>query len=150
MKIWLLLFLLSCLLLTTWTVAHEKIYQNEFSPKIDLSSRDGGSLDISKITGWTNSENVASFTVTLLASQLIVASGWLIFGKILRSKYNSYRPNSPCMVSIMVEAEPMGGTAPIYSPFLTSENFAKNWACNLPRNLSSCMNSSSSIASSPL
>ena len=64
--------------------------------------------------------------------------------------FSRYHTGSPCMVPIMVEAEPMGGTAPIYSPFLTSENFAKNRACNLPRNLSSCMNSSSSIASSPL
>merc|ERR1712050_252129 len=82
MKIWLLLFLLTHLHLTTWTIAaQEKNYQNEFSPKIVRSSR-VGSFDISKITGWTNTDNVAAFTLTVMVSQIIVATGWLIFGTL--------------------------------------------------------------------
>ena len=54
------------------------------------------------------------------------------------------------MVPMMVEPEPMGGTAAISSPFLSHKILAKNGACNLPQNLSSCMNYSSLIASTPL
>ena len=61
-------------------IAEEKNYQNEFSSRIIPSSR-VGSFDISKITGWTNTDNVAAFTLTVMVSQIIVASGWLIFGK---------------------------------------------------------------------
>ena len=38
-------------------------------------------FDISKTTNWVAASNVVGFTLTLLASQAIIASGWLIFGK---------------------------------------------------------------------
>ena len=84
MKIWLDIPLFLLLLKISWTIATEsqnQIDQNhEFNQK-DFIARDG-SFDISKITGWTSTDNVASFTVTVLASQVIVAAGWLIFGKV--------------------------------------------------------------------
>ena len=51
------------------------------------------------------------------------------------------------MVPMMVEAEPMGGTAAISQP---TKFWPKMWLAIYPQNLSSCMNSSSSIASTPL
>ena len=81
MKIWLDIPLFLLLLKISWTESQNQIEQNhEFNQK-DFIARDG-SFDISKITGWTSTDNVASFTVTVLASQLIVAAGWLIFGKV--------------------------------------------------------------------
>ena len=40
-------------------------------------------IEITKVTKWTDAENVVGFTLTLLASQFIIASGWIIFGKFL-------------------------------------------------------------------
>jgi hypothetical protein len=42
------------------------------------------SVDITKTTNWVDTSNVVGFTVTLLASQVIIASGWIIFGNLLR------------------------------------------------------------------
>lgn len=38
-------------------------------------------FQMSKITKWTGTDNVVAFTLTVLASQVIVATGWLIVGK---------------------------------------------------------------------
>ena len=78
MKIWLIFLLVWTALATTTTAKH---YQNDFTKNV-VQSREG-SIDITKITGWTNTGNVAAFTVTVLASQIIVATGWLIFGDLI-------------------------------------------------------------------
>ena len=78
MKIWLIFLLVWTTLATTTTA---KYYQNDFTKNV-VQSREG-SIDITKITGWTNTGNVAAFTITVLASQIIVATGWLIFGETI-------------------------------------------------------------------
>ena len=71
MNLWLYAFL--GLLLTLWAASSTKeIEQNRaFRP-----------IEITKVTKWTDAENVVGFTLTLLASQFIIASGWIIFGKL--------------------------------------------------------------------
>ena len=45
-------------------------------------NREFSSIDITKITKWTQTENVVPFCVTVLASQAIITSGWIVLGKI--------------------------------------------------------------------
>ena len=45
-------------------------------------NREFSSIDITKITKWTQTENVVPFCITVLASQAIITSGWIVLGKI--------------------------------------------------------------------
>ena len=80
MNLWRYAFL--SLLLTLWATDHAAkgvLDQNRaFRP-----------IEITKVTKWTDAENVVGFTLTLLASQLIIATGWIIFGKFEFSRQNS-------------------------------------------------------------
>ena len=68
------------LLLTLWAVSTKDVEQNrELRP-----------IEITKVTKWTDAENVVGFTLTLLASQFIIASGWIIFGKLIRTENLRY------------------------------------------------------------
>ena len=50
--------------------------------EIKNPSRQFSNIDITKVTKWTQTENVVSFCVTVLASQAIITSGWIILGKL--------------------------------------------------------------------
>ena len=56
-------------------------------------NREFSSIDITKITKWTQTENVVPFCVTVLASQAIITSGWIVLGKIflfVSKKYHHF------------------------------------------------------------
>ena len=71
MNLWRYAFL--GLLLTLWASNHAK--------EISEQNRAFQPIEITKVTKWTDAENVVGFTLTLLASQIIIATGWIIFGK---------------------------------------------------------------------
>ena len=69
MNLWWYAFL--GLLLTLWVSSTKDAEHRAFRP-----------IEVTKVTKWTEADNVVGFTLTLLASQLIIASGWIILGKI--------------------------------------------------------------------
>ena len=44
-------------------------------------------LDVSKVTSWTQSQNVVGFTITVMAMQVIISLGWIIVGKKLYKNF---------------------------------------------------------------
>ena len=59
------------LLLTFWTL----------TLAISRPEQQRSTIDVTKVTKWTGTDNVVAFTLTVLASQIIVATGWIIAGK---------------------------------------------------------------------
>eukprot|EP00093_Oithona_nana_P008144 08144.XXX_17850_18458_1 [CDS] Oithona nana genome sequencing. len=80
------------LLLTLWGVSTKDVEQNRALRPIEIT----------KVTKWTDAENVVGFTLTLLASQFIIASGWIIFGSIWYAMAVNTSENSDTHKTIML------------------------------------------------
>ena len=70
---------------TVYELAQYEPYHEETNNEIDdLEDRTLPllpSFDLNKVTAWTDTPNLVSFTVTVLTTQVFIAIGWFVAGK---------------------------------------------------------------------